>query len=453
MKPRPKVSWAEGLLMMPQHLQQLDSYHESLIATRLAALDPLSWGVVQMQLDDHALDQRSAGLAYFEGILPDGMPLWLGAGYPLPIPRVIEGHFPPSQAALEVFVGVPKERSGANNFGSDGEPLRYNVQTRKVFDLGADDQSADVGFATPNAVLLFGDESRDAYVTMKVAEIVRDSKGALTASDTYMPPCLRVAAAPVFALSLQRLLAKMVSRHRALTESRRHAGEGRLEFTAADVTRYLQLHALNGALPALHYLLEVGDISPRNAFLMLSQLAGQLATFSTQADMTQPLPFDYGDLRGTFKPLFALLDMLVSVTDTEQYVACTLKPHGNTYVGDLGDERLPRCQRYLFAVESALPRAHVIDEFIGKAKIASHADIDIVTAQAIRGVPVEANKQLPPQIPPRPGVVYFDVSVDKDFVYWKHVWQDRNVEVRMPPSFERDKTKIQLLGVLEAQRG
>jgi hypothetical protein len=50
-------------------------------------------------------------------------------------------------------------------------------------------------------------------------------------------------------------------------------------------------------------------------------------------------------------------------------------------------------------------------------------------------------------------VVYFDVTVDKEFVYWKHVWQDRNVEVRMPPTFDRDKTKIQLLGVLEAQRG
>ena len=169
--------------------------------------------------------------------------------------------------------------------------------------------------------------------------------------------------------------------------------------------------------------------------------------------MTQPLPFDYNDLRRTFRPLFEMLDALVSVTDTEQFVTCTLKPHGNTYVGELNDERLPRCQRYLFAVESPLPRSHVIEEFISKAKIASHADIDIVTAQAIRGVPVEVNAKLPPQIPQRAGVVYFDVTADKDFVYWKHVWQDRNVEVRMPPTFQRDKTKVQLLGVLEAQRG
>ena len=39
------------------------------------------------------------------------------------------------------------------------------------------------------------------------------------------------------------------------------------------------------------------------------------------------------------------VDATGHVTDAEQYVACTLRPHGNTYVGDLGDERLPRCQR------------------------------------------------------------------------------------------------------------
>jgi len=439
--------------MLPQHLQQLDAYHESLVATRVHALEPLSWGVAQMAFDDHALGQNSVGLRSFAGVLPDGAPLWLGEGNPLPVPRSVEGHFPPSQAALEVYLGVPKERSGVSNYGGGADGLRYELQSRPIHDVAADDQVADVEFARLNAALLFGDEARDGHVAMKIAEVRRNADGALAISDSYIPPCLQIGASSVLSLALQRLVTKAVSRHRALNESRRHAGDGRVEYTAADVTRFLQLSAINGALPGLNHLLQAGDLHPRAVFLQLAQLAGQLATVSATADMTQPIPFDYLDLRRTFEPLFALLDELLSFVDAEQFVRCTLTVHGNTYVGELNDERLPRCSRYLFAVESPLPRAHVIEEFISKAKIASHDDIDIVTAQSIRGVPVAANEKLPPQIPPKAGVVYFDVTVDKDFVYWRHVWQDRNVEVRMPPSFDRNKTTLQLLGVLEAQGG
>lgn len=44
MKAPLRVVWSEGLLMSPQHLQQLDLYHERLVGGRLDALEPLNWG-------------------------------------------------------------------------------------------------------------------------------------------------------------------------------------------------------------------------------------------------------------------------------------------------------------------------------------------------------------------------------------------------------------------------
>lgn len=439
--------------MMPQHFQQLDRYHESVIASRLDAIEPLNWGVVSIQIDEHLLKQNSVGIRQFEGILPDGMPLCIGDSWAQAKinPRTIKGHFRPSQSALEIFVGVPQERVGVNNYSTENEPLRFEIVSREVFDSADDDQSVKINLAAPMPVLLFGDESRDSYETLKVAEIARDEQGELIVSNSYIPPCLQIGTSPIIRSNLERLLALAVSRHRRLMETRRLVGEGRVEFNAADVTRFLQIHALNSSLPLLHYVLDSADLSPRSVFLLLTQLAGQLATFSPNVDMTQPMRFDYNDLRATFIPLFKLIEELLQTTDTEHYVVCNLRPHRDAYIGELQDPRLYDCRNYIFAVQSTLPRPQVVEAFIHKAKIASHADIDIITAQAISGVPIKENTLPPPQIPTKPGIVYFDVTVGKEHVYWKHVWQDRNVEVRMPAVFEPEKTKIQLFGILEAR--
>jgi type VI secretion system protein ImpJ len=451
MKPKQKVAWSEGILMLPQHFQQTDRYHESLLASRLDAIDPLNWGVVSVQIDEHLLSQGSVGLKHFEGVLPDGMALCIADNWTQAKldPRTVKGHFSPAQPALEVFIAVPQERVGVNNYSTENEPLRFEMVSREVFDAADDDQSTKINLAAPMPVLLFGDESRDAHTALKVAEIVRNDQGELAVSDSYIPPCLQIRASPTIKTNLEKLLGLAVSRHRRLMETRRLVGEGRVEFNAADVTRFLQIHALNGSLPVIHYLIESADLSPRSVFLLLSQLAGQLATFSSDVDMTQPMSFDYHNLRGTFVPLFDRIERLLQTTDTEQYVVCNLKPHRHGHIGELQDPRLPDCRNYLFAVQSSLPRPQVVDEFIHKAKIASYADIDIVTAQAISGVPIKENSSPPPQIPTKPGIVYFDVIVGKDHIYWKHVWQDRNVEVRMPSSFDFEKTKIQLFGILE----
>jgi type VI secretion system protein ImpJ len=44
MKPPSRVIWSEGLLMTPQHMQQLDRFHEERLNARLDAIDHESWG-------------------------------------------------------------------------------------------------------------------------------------------------------------------------------------------------------------------------------------------------------------------------------------------------------------------------------------------------------------------------------------------------------------------------
>ena len=73
MKIPQRVVWSEGMFMNPQHLQQADLYHESLLSARLGAMTPYDWGVVEMDVDDKALAAGQFQLLRFFGILPDGL--------------------------------------------------------------------------------------------------------------------------------------------------------------------------------------------------------------------------------------------------------------------------------------------------------------------------------------------------------------------------------------------
>ena len=258
MKLANKVAWSEGLLLLPQHFQQADRYHESLLFSRFSAADPQAFGVVAVGFDVHRLKQQEElSLVHFEGIMPDGLPVVLGESQAeLPAARAITDHFPPAMEALEVYLSVPTERPGINNYATDGERLRYRVGARRLADASADDRADDVGVVSPNPLLLFGDEIRDDSASIKIAEIVRAGREGLSLSSTYIPPCLRVGSSPVLTEHFRRLLSLMVVRHRSLSSARRVVGDSRVEFNAADVTRYLQLNALNSMLPSIQRLAE-----------------------------------------------------------------------------------------------------------------------------------------------------------------------------------------------------
>jgi type VI secretion system protein ImpJ len=287
---------------------------------------------------------------------------------------------------------------------------------------------------------------------LKVAEITRNVRGELQISETYVPSVLQVKAAPVLMKRLGHLLTLMAARHRALSSARRLTNDGRAEFNAADVTRYLLLNALNTMFPGVNYLAHQGDVSARSAFLILSQLAGSLASFSPEVDVTRPLPFDFNDLDYTFRPLFDMIEQLLSATDTERFASCALQLHeGSRHHGDLSDSRFGKCSRFVISVESKLPRPQVVQEFTQRAKVASHDDMDIVLASSVGGVGVAESQRPPPELPMQPGLVYFDLPVRPNDVYWKHIWSDRNIVVWLPPMLEQAQATVKLLGLFASR--
>ena len=262
-------------------------------------LRPFRWGVVSAEIDAGGLGADQLRVTNFVGILPDGAYVAFETGDPeCPPARPIGAHFAPTQPFCDVYLGLPKEREGVPSISPEqanpaaaastkAARARFRAMSRSVSDLTGNAGDLSMAFAHRNTVVLFGDESREDFDAIKIAEIVRDSRGALLVNETYIPPAMRIDTAPFLMGGVRRLLALMVTKQRQLAGDRRQRDGSSIEFNAGDISRFLQLSTINTAIPTLTYASTNGEISPNQLYLLLAQVAGQLATFSTDVDPTQ----------------------------------------------------------------------------------------------------------------------------------------------------------------------
>ena len=449
MKAPQRIIWSEGMFMSPHHMQQLDLYHESLVEARLGSVCLYPWGVASMQFDMEALRAGQVSLLEFFGILPDGLSVAFEAGQEeSPAARPVEGHFRPTQQLLEVYLGIPKERSDVESYGAAGKlgaSPRFSPRSRPVGDLHASTSVIHISFAQRNMKLLFGDEPRDDFDSLKIAELARDKSGSLVLVDNYIPPCLRIGASPFIMNELRSLLRLIVSKQRQIATRRRHRDESSLEFTASDVTLFLELHALNGVIPFLSHAIEAGNMRPHDLYLMLSRLGGQLCTFSAEADPSVMPPFQFTNLRITFEELFRRLTELMRAVALEQCITVPLERGADgLYRAKLEDERIDRCGQFLIMVRSELPEQVIVDQLPKLSKLGSWSEIQGLVQATSQGIPLQVTYRPPPEVPIRPGASYFALTQDAG---WRNVLREHAVALYLPHPLNSSQTSIELLAV------
>ncbi len=445
-----RVLWGEGLLVCPQHFQQHDLFIDANIQARTMWPNPYAWGLVGLDIDAAGLKTGELSVKSLRGVLPQGLALDLEEGDPdLPPTRPIADNFPSTAAALEVFVGVPTMREGSENCTSaesGAAAPRFTAWSRDVLDLLDAGTEVNVSFARPQPVVLFGNDNREDYEVVKVAELRRDGAGGFEHTGDFVPTCVRLSGSNLLRTWISELLSLMVTKRRALMEALSQVDSSRVEFTAQDVTRSLQLGAINAHLPMVHHIAESPETPPFSAYSALCQLAGQLATFSTRvAPETLPV-YQHGDLRATFVELLAKLRELLELAMQENFIEVPLEARRDgMWIGLLKEDRLLSCPTYVLAVEADASQQDVANRVPQLSKIASWQQIPKIVRSAIPGAPLTATHRPPPEVPIRPRSVYFLVDTSHDF--WKQVLQERAVAIFLPPPFDPTRAKVKLIAI------
>jgi type VI secretion system protein ImpJ len=279
-------------------------------------------------------------------------------------------------------------------------------------------------------LVLFGDERRDAYESIRVAQLERAPNGTFALREASVPPVLRLGASPFLVRGLRAVLASMSARQRAFAASRRQRTSGAVEVDAADAMRFWGLSTLNGAIPVFAHLVDALDAPPERVYLALAQLVGQLCSFVPDADPTTVPKFNYLDLGVTFAPLFARALELISTTLQERCleIPLTRSPDG-VHVGELAEIEIARFDLFL-SVSGTLPEAQIRDRLPRLIKVASANQMGAILHSAVAGAPVELEYRPPSALPMRPGLTWFRVTPALDF--WADIVTTRTFAVYHP---------------------
>lgn len=433
-----RVLWKNGTFLTPQHFQQSDRHLEALLRPHIA----LGWGIVDLQLDTTALQQKRLGVRRLRAFFPDGTPVNVGRDRrtnrdgddPPPPPQ--EFSFPSNQERLGVFLVLPEKLQ-------DGRYIEEQVDLKDMFN-GANQRAVLVGHK--NLRFAFSGQSLEGLQSIKVAELDRNAAGEVAVHEEYVAPCLTLGASPFFALLLERLLLRIESRVRDRAKFKDRPEE----------LGVIQL--LSQQAPVLrHYLMpaQLDSTHPHDLFRELLRLAGGLSILAPN----QPtLPeYEHSDLGGCFRALEFELNALLGQATPAQLDVSTLRVRPGFEDNVVWDGNVPRNrphggERLYLVLSGDFDYQRIVQELPTRAKLGGPKTLQLAMTNGWPGLRLLA-EQTPHGLVGRgrgPSTAFFrlpteqypqakngNLEQDRAFDLWSEIYQDGKASLYIPDELLR----------------
>jgi type VI secretion system protein ImpJ len=440
-----KVLWTEGLFLTPHHFQQWDRYYEELVNSRIRALSSFYWGAEELEFNLDAIQNGVFEVLRCKAVLPDGLQLNVPDLDQPPPSRSFAPAFPPENERLSVYIGIPLLRPGGANLTSDGDEadsmMRYRAKSISLPDENTGENPQALSFAAKNLRLLFGEDSIQNHVVLKIAELRRTGEGKFVLEDSFIPPAIFLSSSKVLIDMVRRLFEVLGAKSATLSKLRRERGQNLANFTSSETASFWLLHTVNSYIPLMMHYHHVQRLHPEQLYLAMARLAAELTTFVTEGSPTELPKYNHAELSRTFIELDLKLRVLL---DTVIPVLCVPIPLDRTreslYVGRIMDDRLLTQAEFYLGVAAKIPEAQLIERVPRKSKIASIDTINYLLGHALPGITLSPVAVPPGAVPVRMGFKYF--KLEKLGNYWSAIAASRNICLYFPAEFPDLKLEL-----------
>jgi len=440
-----KIVWNEGMLLTPHHFQQWDNYHEELLNSRVFSMMAYNYGVLDLQVNSEAVANGNFQITNCRAVMPDGLVVNVPDTEAVPDMRPIGNHFGVEAEKLGVHLAIPAKKAGEANFQASGAAVSNNLRFLQEGSLVKDETSGTneqpVAYAKSNLRIVFDDELRDGFTSIKIAELQRTPTGQLKISDDYIPPILNIAGSGWLANMLRQTVEILITKSGSLGEQRRQANASLADFTTSEVAVFWLLHTINSSIPTMSHFFRSPMCHPEKLYLEMGKLAGKLMTFSLDYHPKDIVKYDHDDLYFTFYNLSMQLKELLETVIPSRCVPIPLEKTRDTlYVGRIDDERLLKEAGFYLAVRAQMPESKLIEGVPRVVKIASRDVIDSVIGSALPGVVLSYANPPPAPIPSRVGFKYF--QLDSMGPYWSGIAGSKVISVYVPNEIPDEKLEL-----------
>ena len=326
------VQWYEGMLLMPQHFQQLASRYESLIpwsVTQGGASHP--WGFIDLEYKIR--DGIILNISRLKAVMPDGYAIESDSN----------GHY-----QLELDLGKAGEQIGATSFlvhltvpkqfslSTKGELARYvSYEGDAVADENSGDGAVVIPRLRPRLELWPGEHPPDRLQSLPVARVRRKGPDEWETDARFAPPFLRVTADSALGGQCEAKLDLIRSKSHALSDQLRTLETGKIE-EAMELR--LKTHTLSVGVPPVEAALASGACHPFGLYLLMCALSGQVAAVTSGAMSPKYPPYRHEDQLGSFAPVLAFLEEAVATTATRWWETIGFREIEGGFEAEIGEK-------------------------------------------------------------------------------------------------------------------
>ncbi len=440
-----KIVWNEGMLLSPHHFQQWDNYHEEGLNSRFRYSVPFNYGIVDIQINHEAVTNGSFQLISCQAVMPDGLLVNVPDADGLPDLRQVGDHFKPEAEKLGVHLAIPAKKFGEANFQENGTKatpsVRFLQEPGSVRDETTGSNDQQVAYAKSNLRIIFDDEVRDGYTSIKIAELKRTPTGQLQINEDFIPPTLKVSSSGWMVGMVRQLVEILNTKSGSLGEQRRQRNASVADFTTSEGAVFWLLHTINSSIPTMAHFFNAPLVHPERLYLEMAQLVGKLMTFSVGLYPRDIVKYDHDDLHFTFSNLSSQLKELLETVIPSRCVPIPLEKTRDTlYIGRIEDERLLKEAGFFLAVRAQMPEAKLIEGVPRVVKIGSRDVIDTIIGSALPGVVLTHSNPPPAPIPTRVGFKYF--QLDSIGPYWDGIKGSKLIAVYVPDEIPDESLEL-----------
>lgn len=427
-----RVVWSQGMFLLPHHFQQEARHVEYQIDMRLRAAGPYAWGFFELALDEGQLALGRVSLLRATGVLPDGTPFSIPQNDAVPVPLDV----PADMKGELVYLAIPLAREGVTEVAFDSEAqqemYRYRVADNELRDhTSASDDPEAVQTGALQLRLLRRRDASDAYALLGVARVVeRRADNQVVLDRTYIAPQTRIEATTQLSATASLLHGLMQQRARLLASRM-----GQLSHGVSEMADFLMLQSLNRAEPVFRQHAGAPHGHPQDFYFTCLQLAGDLATFTSEQRHPPDYPlYQHDDLQATFMPVVEDLRRMLSTVLERNALQIDLvdRSHG-VRTAVIPDPDLARSANFVLAVNAQMPSDQLRQRFPLQSKLGPVDRIrDLVNLQ-LPGVTLRSLPVAPRQLPFHAGFHYFELDRHGDL--WKQLERSGSLALHVAGDF------------------
>ncbi len=415
------IYWHDGLLLTPQHFQQISLRQEALLQYNTGMIAPFYWGIRYLKLEESKLIQGLVQVKEIEAVMPDGLVISyregddLQADHGLQVVDLNQKQYEEiKHKPMKIYLAVSPQTRRL----SKGEHARYHLYDGEpVKDEYSGEGKARIRRLVPHLRLFVADtppHQETVYLPLLEMEFRNDNNFFQT---NFIPPLLivtsnqRSRAHSQLGIDCERIARSV--REKALelagqAETQSSGGAMRLDLETKSWIR-----SLAASLPHLEAILSTEVSHPYPIYLALCSMAGHLAAFGTKLVPDKPA-YNHYDLRATFEPVIKFIEQAIREGLTSSFSSHLFTYHDEVY--DLNFDADWMNRRLVIALRGR-PGIST-DELIQwgeECLIGSEEHMQSMRSKRILGAKRYHIKRDGDLVPPR-DVVLFSLKYDPEFI-------------------------------------